>query len=293
MSGPGSAEPRRARLADPMSCRSSSRRAPNRMLRLVVGCLAAVVVMSGCRVETAVNVTIDRDGAGIVDVVVTADAELAAAAPGLAEDFRADDLRAAGWSVDGPTPTDDGGLRVTISRPFTTPEEATAILRQVSGDDGPLRGLSVVQSATRTRIATTVTGSLLVPDVGAFADAGLVEAIGTEPYEQVLAERGLTLPQAVGLSFTVTMPGEIEETTGVAGPYDKELERTTVVWTGALGGAATAEPGQELAAVTALDDDGARRAQQLRDFATWALPAWLVFFVLVIVPVTYLVRRRR
>ena len=54
----------------------------------------------------------DRDGAGTITVTATADAELVAQAPGLADDLHFDDLVAAGWAVDGPTPTDDGGLEV-------------------------------------------------------------------------------------------------------------------------------------------------------------------------------------
>ena len=44
---------------------------------------------------------------------------------------------------------------------------------------------------------------------------------------------------------------------------------------------------------TVLDDEPARIAARMRDFALWALAAWGVFFGFVLLPVRFLVRRRR
>lgn len=272
---------------------SLHRSRPRTGRRRALGLLAVLLVASACRVDTEVTLELDRDGSGTVTVVAVADAELVAAAPDLAADVRTDDLAAAGWEVEGPSPTADGGLQVTVRRAVADPTEAAAVLAQLSGPDGPFLDLEVVRVASRTRISTELTGTVLVPSPGVFADADLSVAIGGVPYQQLLADQGTSLSQAFGLTFRAVLPGELEDTTGVASPYDETTERTTIVWTAALDGSAATPPGQPLLARTALDDDGARRAQQLRDFAIWALPAWIVFFLFVVLPVVYLRRRRR
>jgi len=60
-------------------------------------------------------------------VRVIADADVVDQAPGLADDVRTEDLTASGWTVDGPTPTSDGGLQVELHHPFANVAEANAI----------------------------------------------------------------------------------------------------------------------------------------------------------------------
>ncbi len=182
---------------------------------------------------------------------------------------------------------------MALARPFDTPGEATAILAQLSAPDGALRQLTIGQSASRTRIATTVSGNLIVPSAAAFADAGLLEAVGAVPFEASLTEQELRLADVLGLTFTVTIPGEVERPPGSPGGTTRTANAPRSPGPATSTASPRPSPDQDLSAVGALDDAGARRAQRLRDFSIWALPAWAVFFALVVVPVAYLVRRRQ
>src|SRR5690349_9765494 len=110
-----------------------------RLLLLVV----AVLVLAGCRLDVAVDVAMQPDGSGTVTVTATADRELVAAAPSALGDLRLDDVRAAGWTVDPPSSGTDGSVHLTLTKPFRTPAEATAVLAGLNGPDGPLRNLIV------------------------------------------------------------------------------------------------------------------------------------------------------
>ena len=109
----------------------------HRMRRVLVFLLAALV-LSACRIDSTVTLKVQPDGSGVITLAVVADAAVVKAAPGLAADLRLDDAAAAGWTVDGPKPTDGGGLQVTLTHPFTTVQEATALLQSINGSGGPL-----------------------------------------------------------------------------------------------------------------------------------------------------------
>jgi hypothetical protein len=79
---------------------------------------------------------------GTITITVVADKAVVDKAPGLVGDLRLDDVRAAGWAVEGPTATPDGGLQVVLSQPFSTPAQANAILANVNSPAGPLVGIT-------------------------------------------------------------------------------------------------------------------------------------------------------
>ena len=266
-------------------------RRPRALARAALA-LGGLWALTGCRVDAAVKVTAERDGSGTIEVVATADAELVAAAPGLAEDLRTADLVAAGWVVVPPAPTADGGLTVSFTHEFATPEEATALLAQVGGPSGPFQELTLAQDRSSTRVETSFDGAIIVPGPEAFADADLIQRLSGAPLAALLAQRGQTLAEVVQLSLRLDGPGPLVEADGTAQPYDVAAERTVVEWTAELAGRAVAQPGQPVHARLALDDATARRAARVRDFALWAIPAWIVFFGLVVLPLRYLARRR-
>src|ERR671911_239027 len=82
------------------------------------------LVGGACRLDVGVVVRLGADGTGEITVTATADADvIAQAPPGLAGDLRFDDAAAGGWVVDGPTPTEDGGLTITLRHPVASAEE--------------------------------------------------------------------------------------------------------------------------------------------------------------------------
>jgi hypothetical protein len=54
----------------------------------------AVMLLSACRVDTTIDISMDSDGSGEIKLTAIADAEVVAKAPGLAEDLRFDDAEA-------------------------------------------------------------------------------------------------------------------------------------------------------------------------------------------------------
>ena len=187
------------------------------MTRLcVVAC--AALTLSSCRVDQSVSLTVKPNGSGEVTVVITADKNIVAKAPNLAADLRTDDLVAVGWEVSKPVETKTGGLTVTLVRPFRNPAEANIALSQVNGPKGPLNEMVVTRTGKDTNSQWSLAGRLEVTGgLEAFIDDAGLELVGAAPYLANVQEAGLDLGDAVGITFTATLPGEIEQSTGVRG----------------------------------------------------------------------------
>ena len=156
-----------------------------------------------------------ENGSGELSVTVVADAEVLAAAPGLAEDVRTDDLAAAGWTTEGATPTPANGLSLTIVHPFDTPEQATALLSTLNGPSGPLQAISIQRVATIREITYSITGTgRLDGGLEAFTDPDLLAAVGGMPYADQIAASGSSPVDTVGVVLRMHVEGDIESTTG-------------------------------------------------------------------------------
>jgi hypothetical protein len=177
----------------------------------------ALVVLAGCRTEARVEVDVDRDGSGTVTTTVSLDGG-AAAALGDPSLVSLDDLTGAGWRVRGPRPTDDGGLRWVVSRPFTSPEDLTRALEEVGGQEGAFDGVRLRvedgfgSTTYRFRARVDLTG-----DLAQFSDAELTAALGgvaTGWTPEELAAAGATDADAAELVLAVRLPGDRPETDG-------------------------------------------------------------------------------
>jgi hypothetical protein len=178
-------------------------------MRRALALLFAAFALAACKVDTTVDVAVQPDGSGTITLTATADAELVQQTPGLAEDLRFDDVTAAGWTVDGPSATDDGGLKVVVSHPFATVEEATALLQSLNGPDGPLHDVVVGRTVTDEAITTTLTGNVRVANgLDAFADPDVLAAIGGSPYANDLAAANLRPSDVLTFTFTADLPGD-------------------------------------------------------------------------------------
>lgn len=185
---------------------------------MLVAAIASLLVLSACRVDTAVKVQVAADGSGTVTVEAVADAAVVQKAPGLAEDLRFDDAVANGWTVEGPTATESGGLRVVLTRAFATVDEADLLLKSINGADGPLRGVTLTRSggvddtgaADDSDSVVTLAGQLGVTGgIDAFADPDVLAALGASPYADDLAAAGVQPADAVSFRFDVDVPGEV------------------------------------------------------------------------------------
>jgi hypothetical protein len=176
--------------------------------------LVLVLVLSACTLDLEVAVDVRSDGSGAVDVEATVDAGALQRVGGdLGEVLDLDGLRAEGWTVDGPTATDDGGATVRLRQGFADPEEATEVLAELAGPeaDGPFRDLRVEvdRSAFRTRWrfggAVDLERGLALPGVAPQADGEPLP----EDLDQLEERLGDSLDRLLRLRIGVRLPGDV------------------------------------------------------------------------------------
>jgi hypothetical protein len=239
-----------------------------------------MVALTGCRLDVDVATVVGADGSGTVTVTLRADRELVEAAPGVVADVRFDDAGAAGWTVTGPTATDDGGATATLTKPFASPAEATAVLAEVTGAAGPLAGVTLAQERSFAQVTTTVNGQAVGPTFDAFADPALVEALGGVP----LADRVTPEQLAAGLGMTVrfTLPGTVTAANGT-------VSGNSVAWQPSMAAGAVTP----IAATSELRDDEALAARDRERWAGLAFWVWIAVAAAGIAVVVALLARHR
>ena len=190
-----------------------------------------MVGLAACRLDATVELTIGADGTGELAVTAVADADVVAQAPGLAESLQFADAVAAGWVVEGPTATEDGGLTVTLRHPVTSAEEATNLLASLGP---PFTGMTLQRTVDEDGDTTTtmLTGQLVLPaGFDSFADSDLLAAVGGTPFADELTAAGATPQDSMSIAFRAELPGDIEETSGDAADggieWDAPLDGST------------------------------------------------------------------
>lgn len=252
-----------------------------RAARRILSLLAIAVLCASCRVDVNVNVVMQLDGSGVVTITAVADAAVVKAAPSLATDLRFDDVKTAGWTVVGPTAEANGGLRVLLTKAFQTSAQATEILANVSGPDGPLVGIALARDHTGALTTFHLNGTLRVTGgMAAFSDATLLSAVGATPYARELAAAGVQPADAVGVTFTAALPGAVKSSSGAA-------TAGVLTWTVPADGSAV-----DVATIT--QDKAATNtwAGPLANGALIALAVWLFASAAVLVYVIVAHRRR-
>jgi len=173
---------------------------------------AAALVGGGCRVDVAMDVAVEDDGSGRVEVVVALDRDAARRVPGLGDQLAVDDVEDAGWEVTGPEQVDGGGVEVRATKEFASLDGLGDVVAEVSGPDGPLSGLVVERDRAPFGDTWRVRGDADLRDgLEAFGDAGLRERLGGTSFgmsEGELEEAaGRPLPEAVRFEVSVDVPG--------------------------------------------------------------------------------------
>jgi hypothetical protein len=172
--------------------------------------LLLALVLSACTLDVDVHVEVHPDGSGAVDVTATVDAGALQRIGGdLGSVLDVDGLRAAGWSVDGPTSTTAGGSTVHLHQSFADPDEATKVFADLAGSDAdsPFRDLRVSRDRSLLRTRWRFGGSIdldrgaNVPGVG--SDLGALEDQLGESLDRLLQVRiGVRLPGSVRSNAT-------------------------------------------------------------------------------------------
>jgi hypothetical protein len=155
------------------------------------------------------------DGSGTVSVAVALDppaVQAAEAGGGKLEDrVRLGDLGTAGWTVSPWVRTKDGGATLTLTKPFSTPQEVAGILDEVSGTVGPLKRLHATRDRglISTRYGLTGTIDLSKLQTGIAADPDLVKNLTGQQIDVNALDASLTqrLQDSLKLQVVVKLPG--------------------------------------------------------------------------------------
>ena len=240
--------------------------------------MIAVMLLTACRVDTTIDISMNADGRGTITVTASADSGVVAQAPGLAEDLRFDDAKAAGWTVTAPTVASDGSLQVKLTHGFDNPQEATALLQSMNGSGGPLHSVTLDRVLDERGTTVTVAGSLRIDGLAAFADPDVLAAIGATPYADQIAASNTSPSQAVGVTVRADLPGRITSRTGT-------VEDGSVSWIVPLDGS------QLDLGTVAVDDHGTAKVWGIASRA--ALITMVAWCVLAAVFIAWVVQQRK
>jgi hypothetical protein len=255
-------------------------------LRLILVALGALA-LTACRLDVTVDVQMEPDGTGTVTVEAVADAELVNQVPDLVDDLRLDDAIANGWTVEGPTPLEGGGMSLTLAHPFHSAEELASVLNSIGP---PLTDMQAARTPDPNDpdgpTTNAVDGTLVLPNgFQSFADAALIEAVGGQPFGDQIAASGLTPEQAMSFTFRVALPGEL-----VSSETGTEVGDGVIEWTAPLDGSSVPLLTQT---VQRPAGSGNSWARPVSDIALVLLVIWLVLAVSFIVFVTVARRSKR
>ena len=243
--------------------------------------LCTVALLAGCRLDTDVELTIGADGTGELVVTAVADADVVAQAPGLSDSLQFTDAVAAGWVVEGPEATDDGGLTVTMRHPVTSAEDATNLLASLGPPFTDMRLERTVGDDGETT-TSNLSGLFVLPSgFDSFADSDLLAAVGGTPFADELTASGATPTDSMSVTLRAELPGDVEETTG-------EADGGALVWDAPLDGSTA-----QVAATSVQRPPGGGWATAMATIALVLLVVWIVAATVFIVSVARARARRR
>jgi hypothetical protein len=245
-----------------------------------VAILAAALLLAACNLDVTVSTTVAADGSGDVAVVATVDKDVVDRVPGIAGSLTLDDATGAGWTVEGPAATDDGGLTVTLGHPFATVQEAANLVNSLGP---PFGNVAFERTASDDEVATTMSGTLglATGTWDDFGDQALLTAAGGTPFGAQLAESGANPAESMTVELAVRLPGDVEA--------NGDRRDGAVVWSAPLDGS-TVEISAR--AVLRAGSDGGW-AGPVSTGALVLLVAWLAAGIALIVLVVRAHQRRR
>ncbi|MFN2609186.1 MAG: hypothetical protein ABR511_15060 [Acidimicrobiales bacterium] len=170
-----------------------------------------LLATGACRVRVTGGIDVGAGGSGTVRAGVGLDDEAVKGAGDLAAALRVDDLRQAGWTVTGPRKEGDGLTWVRASKPFSGVEQAVADLAELSGPDGPFKGLTLRRTSSLLHRTTSLSGTVdLSGGLSGFADADLRSKVGDAlPLDADALRRqfGPDADKVLSVQFEALLPG--------------------------------------------------------------------------------------
>lgn len=220
-----------------MSARTSRRPSRATRSRAARALLLVAVVLLGaaCELRTDVDLTVEPDGSGEIEVAIALDEDGMDENPDLLAELDFSDLEATGWAVDGPDRDPDGFTRIRVRHRFGAPDEVAGLVSEIAGEDGPFQDFSVVRedgfAETRYRFVGVVDFAAGVE--GLTDDPALAEALEADPVELIEERLGAAIDQVLRFQVAVRLPGDVEsnaptEATNAAVWRPSVLERETI-----------------------------------------------------------------
>ena len=117
-----------------------------RVLRAMATAVALVALLAGCELRTEINIDVDDDGSGTIEVGAGVDDEALERRPGVLDDLALDDLLATGWTATVPAKEADGLTWVRLEHDFARPEEVGPLVDEIAGEAGPFRDFALTRS---------------------------------------------------------------------------------------------------------------------------------------------------
>lgn len=198
--------------------------------------VAALLILAGCDSRIDVTVDVEEDGSGVVQVEVELDTAAATEIIDLGTvGLALGDLDDAGWTTDAPQRLETGGLLLSASKGFGTPEQLDAIMQEISGEAGLFADFELERVKAFARVDYSLSGSINPTGLEPFGDDELVAVL--ERSISDMATRYRASASDVTVSLRVQLPGDptlIEESTGEAVASDA----TARVWETTLDGGA-------------------------------------------------------
>ena len=147
-----------------------------------------------------------------MQATLTLDRAAAEQVPDLARQQRVGDLRQAGWRVEGPERTDDGGMRLQAAKSFSSPAGATRTVEELTGPDGAFRRFELTRRRSFLKTRTGFSGTVdLSRGLDGFVDPALRERLGQPAFDAATLEHQLGVPLSEVFRFRVQadLPGQV------------------------------------------------------------------------------------
>lgn len=180
-------------------------------LRLLVVSLLVAMATGACQAKVTGGIDVGARGGGTVRAGVGLDDEALKAVGDLGAQLRVDDLRQAGWKVEGPRREGDGLTWVRASRPFSGAAEAVRSLSELSGPNGPFQGLTLRQTRSLLHSRTSLSGAVDLTDgLAGFGDRDLQSKVGDVAPLDVDGLRrqfGPGVDRVIQVQFEARLPG--------------------------------------------------------------------------------------
>ncbi|MGH9187501.1 MAG: hypothetical protein ACRD0U_17075 [Acidimicrobiales bacterium] len=183
-------------------------------LRWLAVVLVALAATTACEMRTQIGVDVREDGSGTVTVAIGLDDDAMTRLPGIDQQLRTEDLEETGWTVSPLAKEADGLTWFRLSKPFDTPEEATAIFNEVGGQAGPFRDFRLERSRPFARTRFEFEGTVdFSGGLESFGDSELAAALDGEPLGAevivIEAQLGQTADRVFSFRVAVRLPGDV------------------------------------------------------------------------------------